>query len=344
MTTQSELGFELELLIHNSLSIIPEIKCLREQDIRNYFGDQSFNGVDHWIKYKNNHILIQDKWKENMAQPEISQYLSCVDRIQSRNSQTDNYYLLWVSKKEPTSNSLKCLSERNVNLIICSSSIYSLASLVVLDVCNLLNVDPTESLKKIPSNILLSTICVKNSNQLLLHTKQKVNYEDTDEFKNKKEEILSLINHIHNGLYSKINRIVCSCPNIIPRELYNTEFPKTMDDWQKSKANKLDYNKFLNSLKKICIPSKNKKVYYATYNTYIKLCSISKDLSELTQTYNNLRNELIIKKSTWAKGLLDIKCSYTPYTQEEYKINCIYCDGYWKGMEYQFMQEYHNTY
>lgn len=58
MTSPVELGFELEHLIHNALSKINGFECMREQDIRNLFNDQSFNGVDHWIKYKDNHILI----------------------------------------------------------------------------------------------------------------------------------------------------------------------------------------------------------------------------------------------------------------------------------------------
>ena len=342
MVTPSELGFKLEELIHNALSKIDGFECLKEQDIRNNFNDQSFNGVDHWIKYKDNHILIQDKWKETITQPEIAQFLTCVERIQARNSKTDNYYLIWVAKKEPTSNALKSLNERNVEIITCSTSISSLARIVVMDICETFDINPVISLMNIPSCKNLKTTNQVSQREHI--TIQTVTYDDSDEGKQKKNELLSIIQQIQNGPIKKAINTLTRCPSSQANELAMMVIPKTVDEWHQSKPNKFNYSKLLSDLKKICWPTKSKKVYYGTLNSYIKLHFISKELTELVQKYMNLRHQMISDKSLWAKGTLDIKCDYEPITEGSYTSVCKFTDGYWKGMEYQFWQEYQNVY
>lgn len=342
MTSPVELGFELEHLIHNALSKIDGFECMREQDIRNLFNDQSFNGVDHWIKYKDNHILIQDKWKESITQPEIAQFLTCVERIQARNSKSDTYYLLWVSKKEPTSNALKSLIERNVNIITCSKSIEALSRIAIIDICEQFEINPVNALLTIPSSKRLITTNQVSTREHV--ATQTLSYDDTDEGKQKKNELLAIIQQIQSGPFRKVINSLGMCPVPQVRELAITVLPKSVDDWQQSKANKFNYNKLVSDIKKMCWPSKTKKVYYGTLNSYIKLHFISKELSEITQKYLNLRSEMITNKSIWAKGTLDIKCVYEPITQEDYSSVCKLTDGYWQGMEYQFWQEYQNVY
>jgi hypothetical protein len=342
MTTPVELGFKLEELIHDALSKIDGFECMKEHDIRNYFNDQSFNGVDHWIKYKDNHILIQDKWKETITQPEIAQFLTCVERIQARNSKSDNYYLIWASKKEPTTNASKSLIERNVNIITCSTSISSLARIVVMDICESFDINPINSLMNIPSCKKLNTTTQISQREHV--ATQTVTYDDSDEGKEKKTELLAIIQQIQNGPFRKVINSLGMCPIPQARELAITVLPKSIDDWQQSKANKFNYSKLLSDLKKICWPNKNKKVYYGTLNSYIKLHFISKELNELTQKYMNIRHFMISNRSTWAKGTLEIKCDFEPLTQEDYSVVCKFTDGYWKGMEYQFWQEYQSVY
>jgi hypothetical protein len=342
MSSPVELGFELEQLIHNALSNITDFECLREQDIRNLFNDQSFNGVDHWIKYKEKHILIQDKWKETITQPEIAQFLTCVERIQARNSKSDTYYLLWVSKKEPTSNALKSLSERNVNIITCSKSIEALTRLTIIDVCEQFEINPVNALLTIPSSKrLISTNQISTREHVSTQTSS---YDDTDEGKQKKIELLNYMRQIQDGPFRKVINSLNICPVPQARDLAMSVIPKSIDEWHQSKANKISYSKLLSDLKKICWPTKTKKVYYGTLNSYIKLHYVSKELNEITHKYMNLRHQMITNKSSWAKGTLDIKCDYEPLTQEDYSAVCKFTDGYWQGMEYQFWQEYQTVY
>jgi hypothetical protein len=149
---------------------------------------------------------------------------------------------------------------------------------------------------------------------------------------------------IQDGPFRKVINSLNMCPVPQVRELAISMLPKNINDWQQSKANKFNYSKLLSDLKKMCWPTKTKKVYYGTLNSYIKLHFISKELFELTQKYMNLRNEMITNKSLWAKGTLDIKCAYEPLTQEDYSAVCKFTDGYWQGMEYQFWQEYQSVY
>jgi hypothetical protein len=149
---------------------------------------------------------------------------------------------------------------------------------------------------------------------------------------------------IQDGPFRKVINSLGMCPVPQVRELAIQTLPKNVQEWQQSKANKLNYNKLVSDLKKMCWPSKNKKVYYGTLNSYIKLHFISNELSKIVQNYTNLRNEMITNKSSWAKGTLDIKCSYEPITQEDYSAVCKFTDGYWNGMEFQFWQEYQNVY
>jgi len=173
---------------------------------------------------------------------------------------------------------------------------------------------------------------------------QTISYDNTEDGIHKRNELINCMKLIQNGPFRKIINSLYMCPVPQARELVQIVLPTSINDWQQSKANKFNYSKLLNDLKKICWPTKTKKVYYGTLNSYIKLHFISKELYELSLRYMNIRYKMIMNKSIWAKGTLDIRCDYLPLTQEDYTSVCKFTDGYWQGMEYQFTQEYRNIY
>lgn len=181
-------GFALEEIIHNASSKIPNItKSLRENGIRSHFGDNSLNGVDHWIHRGSTHILIQDKWKESMTQQEVSQFLHCADRIKNYISSNDLFYLIWATKKQPTANSLKILQEKGAIIIQCDISIESLARKVLLQVNDCLGTDPIFSLNSIPNTLNETVQLTKNDLNVLLN-----NIVYTPEFTEEERELLQI--------------------------------------------------------------------------------------------------------------------------------------------------------
>ena len=181
-------GFALEEIIHNATLKIPDIsKCLRENGIRSHFRDNSLNGVDHWIQHENTHILIQDKWKDNMSQQEVSQFLQCADRIHSRLPSEDNVYLIWATKKQPTTNSLKILQEKGAIIIQCDISIESLARKVILQVNDCFGTDPYLSLNSIPNTLNETVQLTKQDLNTLLN-----NIVYTPEFTDEEKELLKI--------------------------------------------------------------------------------------------------------------------------------------------------------
>jgi hypothetical protein len=150
----SEQGFLLEDIIYNAVNQFSVLaQNMRETQIKQHFQDNSLNGVDHWIKFGKNNILIQDKWREDTTQQEVSQFLECTNRLNRRIPRDENIYLLWVSKYGPTKNSMISLNERGVEVITCSISIQSLARLAVLRIAECLDIDPVAALISIPKDI-----------------------------------------------------------------------------------------------------------------------------------------------------------------------------------------------
>lgn len=127
-----ERGIALEKIIYDSVSKIPGItRNLREKDIHLECSDPSLNGVDHWITIDNIHFFIQDKWKDYTPQSEISHFLYCAKRLQSKLPYKTKSYLILASKKEPTKNSKKILEESGAIIINTMISIEALAMIVV---------------------------------------------------------------------------------------------------------------------------------------------------------------------------------------------------------------------
>ena len=314
-------GFALEEIIHNASLKIPEIiKSLRENDIRSHFGDNSLNGVDHWI-----HILIQDKWKESMTQQEVSQFLHCADRIQSRLPSEDNIYLIWASKKEPTTNSLKSLQEKNAIIVCCSISIEALAKNVILQINDCLNTDSTLSLQAIPKRNIIPI----NNNKNNIVQKAIESFDDSDEGKKLIEDMKLYIKNIHNNIIRKLENAMNTAGITDIYNLMIVYFPKTIEDWYSGKFSKIDYNSYLKAVKTICWPTNKKHLQSRNLFYYVKIRKISNDFAILVNEYEMKRKYLLLKKSSWVKLIPLIKCNAEPITDAEFKGAIENCEDYY---------------
>jgi hypothetical protein len=94
-----------------------------EQGIRDFFKEQSLNGVDHMIQLQTpdglQHVFfIQEKWKLMTNQREVSQFLDCCARILARMPEyTGAIHRLWVSRTVPSQNGEKSLQEGQCILV-----------------------------------------------------------------------------------------------------------------------------------------------------------------------------------------------------------------------------------
>jgi hypothetical protein len=355
--TASQQGFELEELIHGGLSSLTQLECLREQDIRSKFGDQSLNGVDHWIRFGTEHILIQDKWKgAATSQQESAQFLSCVERIQARCSQDDTFYLVWACKSEPTSHSLAALNERHVTVIPCGISIHALARLVILEVCETFGLDPATALLKIPSVRAPRAATTATSRQVAPAPAAQpvVAYDDTEEGKKDKAALEEVMRQIQNNQFRKLNYALSNStiPNVW--DIYKASFPQDLVNWTDGTFKKIDFNAFARTMKAVSYPTKMKNFITHAFFFHCKLRFLSTDLFPLATQYNTLREQMLAKKSVWARKLPVLKCTGDPMTDAEYRGQIIHCQDYWinaygydgkivkrsSGVEYQFYQHY----
>ena len=314
----SREGFALEEIIYNASTQIPDLQSLRENEIKQHFGDPSLNGVDHWIKHGQTHIFIQDKWKESTNQHEASQFIVCADRIMSRLPPEQTKFLIWASKKEPTANSLKSLKERNV-IIVCSSlNIESLAKNVMLQVCSCLKVDSTKALQSIQPT--------EEKPAQLTYILSIIEYDRTEEGLRKIEEMKALISSIQLQIIKKIEHAQNMDGSPETYSLVELHFPKTDIHW--TKLTKIDYNQFLKAVKPFCYPTKSKKIPSRLLFYYVKLRKVSALFAKSAIEYETKRKELV-KKSTWAKTLPQLKCCAEQMEEEEYKACVAFCEDYY---------------
>lgn len=117
-------GFAFETRIGTTLDLLKERMetdwvCVvhSEQGIREFFKEQSLNGVDHMIQIQDPQgkqylFLLQEKWKLMTNQREVSQFLDCCARILARMPDyKGSVHRLWVSRTVPTLNGEKSLEE-----------------------------------------------------------------------------------------------------------------------------------------------------------------------------------------------------------------------------------------
>lgn len=119
-------------------------RLLNEQQIRDEFGEQSLNGVDHFfsLTYADGNeilFLLQEKWKFVTNQREVSQFLDCCARILARMPDYKGKVVrLWVTRTAPTANGEKSLSEGGAYVVQTSTSMCFLAQMTGQFICELL--------------------------------------------------------------------------------------------------------------------------------------------------------------------------------------------------------------
>ena len=117
-------------------------RLLNEQQIRDEFGEQSLNGVDHFFFLESAEpvlFLVQEKWKFVTNQREVSQFLDCCARILARMPDFKGRVIrLWVTRTQPTANGEKSLSEGGAYVVQTSTSMSFLAQITGQFICELL--------------------------------------------------------------------------------------------------------------------------------------------------------------------------------------------------------------
>jgi len=127
----SAKGFAFEGLVGTALGHLKEtlekegwvVDIHTEQGIRDYFKEQSLNGVDHMLLVQDPAgdqwlFMLQEKWKLITNQREVSQFLDCCARIMARMpGYTGEVQRMWVSRTVPTLNGEKSLEEGQVLVV-----------------------------------------------------------------------------------------------------------------------------------------------------------------------------------------------------------------------------------
>jgi hypothetical protein len=146
-------GFVFEELMDQTLRTLVQplaakgisARLLNEQQIRDEFGEQSLNGVDHFflLDGSTTHepvlFLLQEKWKFVTNQREVSQFLDCCARILARMPDFKGRVIkLWVTRTQPTLNGEKSLSEGGAYVVQTSTSMSFLAQMTGQFICELL--------------------------------------------------------------------------------------------------------------------------------------------------------------------------------------------------------------
>jgi hypothetical protein len=121
-------------------------RLLGEQQIRDEFGEQSLNGVDHFFLLEEGTraeepvlFLLQEKWKFVTNQREVSQFLDCCARILARMPDFKGRVIrLWITRTQPTANGEKSLQEGGAYVVQTSTSMSFLAQMTGQFICELL--------------------------------------------------------------------------------------------------------------------------------------------------------------------------------------------------------------
>jgi hypothetical protein len=115
-----------------------------EQEIREHFKEQSLNGVDHMIQVKKpdgqQHVfLLQEKWRLQTNQREVSQFLDCCARILARMPDYKGIvHRMWISRTVPSANGEKSLQEGQCIVVQTCTSQSLLAINAALVICEVL--------------------------------------------------------------------------------------------------------------------------------------------------------------------------------------------------------------
>lgn len=349
-STPQQQGFALESLIHDALKQYHEFECLREQDIRNKYRDQSMNGVDHWIICRNHSILIQDKWKETCSQSDVTQFLTCADRIKSR-CPNMKFTLLWVSKKLPTSHALTTLLERDTLFVTRATSIEDLAQLVVKKVCEKFEINSTTasytstrmapqvqtqqvytqfSEDPVEEYIPTPSAPPPSSRQPVLPSSRQQSHSwdnnqiGRDTIQNMKRIIRSIqklfqkwiIEGLHDTKLPVLHQIVANA------------IPASESDWTNGTFKSIDYFAFAEQIESICRPSPSYSCSENDYRYFVRVCSFSKLLAPLAKSYNEVRQVMLRANSHYGKTIPTFDSHEKVIAYESYTSLLKYCYDY----------------
>lgn len=139
---ERRVGYMLGLL-KGTLNESWKVTIYTEQEIRDFFKEQSLNGVDHFVLIESscssNLFLIQEKWKLVTNQREVSQFLDCCARILAR---MPNYkgtiHRIWASRTVPSQNGEKSLKEGQCLIVQTCTSQSLLALNLIFIICDIL--------------------------------------------------------------------------------------------------------------------------------------------------------------------------------------------------------------
>lgn len=332
MESARDCGIALENIIAGGICALPEVIHKSEQEIRSHFGDQSMNGVDHWITYRGEHIFAQTKWRDTITQPEISQFLSCADRIQSRlpEAEQGSVILLWISKHEPTKFAKTLLAERKVDIVCCSISCEALARNVILWVAETFGIDPIPGLLTVPIRK-----CVRECKAATAIAPSgvpvpipRLEYDETEGGHTARRHMIEIITGIHNDIYRRLQNALSSVFGIDVRSIVEMHFPCTVDAWSNGTFTKINFNALLRTIKPICCPTKTKKFLSHNFFFYCKMRYISTELAKHVNTYTAQRTQMCTEKSAWGRRLPVLICNPEPMTDAEYRNLIVNCSDY----------------
>ena len=141
---ERRVGYILQKL-KVSLGEFWKVKVFGEQGIRDFFKEQSLNGVDHLVLIESPEkvqklFLIQEKWKLVTNQREVSQFLDCCARILARMPEyKGDTYRIWASRTVPSQNGEKSLKEGQCIVVQTCTSQTLLALNLIFVLCDILD-------------------------------------------------------------------------------------------------------------------------------------------------------------------------------------------------------------
>ena len=286
------------------------------------------------LSFGSTHVLIQDKWKETTSQQEVSQFITCAERIQTRLSGPTTIYLLWVSKKEPTPNSAKMLRERGVSLVCCGVSLEALARCAILQICECIPVSPIQPLLSIESSTKPIPISTSRHVPMIAPPPAAVippiplAFDETPEGKRDQDAMKQIITSIKNSVLQRLENTMhqSGIPDIFT--LWQSSMPRSLESWWNGTLTKVDFNAYLKTVKNICWPTNRKQLPFRNLCYYIKMRKLSMDFLSVAQEYETRRKGLLAKKSVWAKALPVFKADADPITDAEFRGAVKYTSDY----------------
>jgi hypothetical protein len=143
---ERRLGYLLEQFREKLLADSDWIFLIHtEQGIRDLFKEQSLNGVDHMIQIQTpsgqQHLfLLQEKWKLQTNQREVSQFLDCCARLLARMPDYKGLiHRLWITRTIPSANGEKSLKEGQCIVVQTCTSQTLLALNTLFVLCDILD-------------------------------------------------------------------------------------------------------------------------------------------------------------------------------------------------------------